>query len=59
MTVVKHPTIPGYEKTVPDGDVAKWEKAGWVPPEKDAAPAPAAPSATRKRSAKKTPRATT
>ena len=59
MAVVKHPTIPGYEKSVPDGDVAKWETAGWVPPKEATASTPAASSATRKRSPKKPPRATT
>lgn len=31
MKVVKHPTIAGLERTVPDGSVASWEAAGWLP----------------------------
>lgn len=30
MIIVKHPTIPGLQRPVPDDDAPKWERAGWV-----------------------------
>ena len=48
---VKHPTIPGATKNVPDELVEKWLGNGWTPVE-ESKPAPAKKSAA-KRSVKK------
>lgn len=28
--IVKHPTLAGVERDVPDKDVKRWQKAGWL-----------------------------